>query len=77
MESFCLSCSISLIVEGFGFGTGLGLDPGADGGAALGDLGLGDFGLEILSDLALEDVCEDDPKMFFGAAFFLLLLCTV
>ena len=51
-------------------GTGLGLEPGADGGAALGDLGLGDFGLEILSDLALEDVCEDYPKMFFGAAFF-------
>jgi hypothetical protein len=55
----------------------LGLEPGADGGAALGDLGLGVFALEILSDLALEDVCEDDPKMFFGAAFFLLLLCTV
>ena len=55
----------------------MGLEPGADGGAALGDLGLGVFGLEILSDLALDDVCEDDPKMFFGAAFFLLLLCTV
>ena len=64
-------------MEGFGFGTGLGLEPGADGGAALVDLGLGVFGLEILSDLALDDVCEDDPKMFFGAAFFLLLLCTV
>ena len=59
------------------FGTGLGLEPGADGGAALGDLGLGDFGLEILPDFALEDVCEVAPKMFFGAAFFLLLLCTV
>ena len=64
-------------MEGFGFATGLGLEPGADGGAALGDLGLGDFGLEILPDFVLEDVCEVAPKMFFGAAFFLLLLCTV
>ena len=65
------------MIEGFGFGTGFGLEPGADGGAVLGDLGLRDFGLEILPDLALEDVCEVAPKMFFGAAFFLLLLCTV
>ena len=57
--------------------TVLGLEPGMEGGAALGDLGLGDFGLEILPDFALEDVCEVAPKMFFGAAFFLLLLCTV
>tara|TARA_B000000609_G_scaffold120999_1_gene94969 strand:- start:235 stop:408 length:174 start_codon:yes stop_codon:yes gene_type:complete len=56
---------------------GLGLEPGADGGATLGDLGLGDFGFEILPDFAFEDVCEVAPKMFFGAAFFLLLLCTV
>ena len=48
---------------------------GAVGGAALGDLDLGDFGLEILADFALEDVCEVVPKMFFGAAFFLLLRC--
>jgi len=56
---------------------GLGLEPGADGGATLGDLGLGDFGFEMLPDFAFEDVCEVAPKMFFGAAFFLLLLCTV
>ena len=63
--------------EGFGLGGALGLEPGADGGAALGDLGLAGFDLEILSDFGLEEGCEVAPKMFFGAAFFLLLLCTV
>ena len=58
-------------------GGSLGLEPGADGGAALGDLDLAGFGLEILPDFDLEEACEVAPKMFFGAAFFLLLLCTV
>ena len=34
----------------------MGLEPGADGGAALGDLGLGDFGFEIL---CIEEVLND------------------
>jgi len=68
---------MSLIGNGLGLVTGFGLEPGAEGGAALGDLALGDFGLEILPDLALEVDWEDAPKIFLGAAFFLLLLCTV